>query len=298
MIGFSLKRLHVFPDNTHVALNKFVVYISLPALVLLQIYRLLHSPHNLGGSAFLPVLMPWLNFGFAAIAALTFGRLFNWDRKTLGGLMLTMGLCNTSFVGFPVLESLLGPHPLHTEILIDQLGSFLVFSTLGVLAVSTFSEKKSTPARVIKNILTFPSFVALMVAVVLSPFEMPIVLANSLEKLSSTLVPLALVSVGFQISLSRSEIFQFRKELSIGLFCKLLLFPFLMLLLYRQVIGLTGTELNVTVIEASMAPMITGAVLATEGGLNPPLVNLMVSIGIPLSLLTTPAWYWLLQQLA
>jgi hypothetical protein len=55
--------------------------------------------------------------------------------------------------------------------------------------------------------------------------------------------------------------------------------------------------LAVTILEAAMAPMITGAVLAAERDLAPSLASNMVGLGVPLSLLTVPAWAWLLGRL-
>lgn len=44
---------------------------------------------------------------------------------------------------------------------------------------------------------------------------------------------------------------------------------------------------KIVVLEAAMGPMITGGIIAMQRNLNPPLVAAMLSIGIPLSLLTS-----------
>jgi predicted permease len=53
--------------------------------------------------------------------------------------------------------------------------------------------------------------------------------------------------------------------------------------------------LQVTLFEAAMAPMITAGIIAVDHDLNPSLVTLMLGIGIPLSFLTLPGWWWLLR---
>jgi hypothetical protein len=58
-----------------------------------------------------------------------------------------------------------------------------------------------------------------------------------------------------------------------------------------------GSVLQVTIFEAAMAPMIGGAIVAMDHGLNPRLVTLMVGLGIPLSLLTAAAWCQMLTGL-
>jgi len=43
LLGFVLQKFKIFPDNMPLALNKFVIYISLPALILLEIPKLSFS---------------------------------------------------------------------------------------------------------------------------------------------------------------------------------------------------------------------------------------------------------------
>lgn len=43
--------------------------------------------------------------------------------------------------------------------------------------------------------------------------------------------------------------------------------------------------------------MIGAAIVAADHKLDPPLTALMVGIGIPLSFLTVPVWWWVLERL-
>jgi predicted permease len=56
-------------------------------------------------------------------------------------------------------------------------------------------------------------------------------------------------------------------------------------------LGDRGPLLQVTVFEAAMPPMIGESIVAMDHELDPPLLTLMVGIGIPLAFLTLPAWY-------
>jgi malate permease and related proteins len=53
---------------------------------------------------------------------------------------------------------------------------------------------------------------------------------------------------------------------------------------------------QVTIFEVAMAPQIGGAIVAMEHKLDPPLITLMVGIGIPLSFITLPLWWYVLQS--
>jgi predicted permease len=46
--------------------------------------------------------------------------------------------------------------------------------------------------------------------------------------------------------------------------------------------------------ETAMAPMITGAILASTYGLKPKLSSMMIGFGIPISFVTLAFWYFIL----
>jgi predicted permease len=79
--------------------------------------------------------------------------------------------------------------------------------------------------------------------------------------------------------------------LATGLIFKLAIAPALILLLFAGLLGDRGETLQVTVFEAAMPPMIGASIVAMDHELDPPLLTLMVGIGIPLAFLTLPAWY-------
>ena len=68
-----------------------------------------------------------------------------------------------------------------------------------------------------------------------------------------------------------------------------------MTLIFVKLLGANGQMTQVTIFEAAMAPQIGAAIVAIEHKLDPPLVTLMVGIGIPLSFLTLPVWWYMLQ---
>jgi predicted permease len=165
----------------------------------------------------------------------------------------------------------------------------MVLSTLGILAATIYSSGNVSPRQMAQKILLFPPFQALMLAFLLRPLPFPGWSITILEKLGSTLTPLALVSVGFQIHFGGFR--EVVKPLMAGLGYKLLLAPGLIWLLYAGILGVTGTVTQVTVFEAAMAPMITAGIIAIDHDLEPRLVTLMLGIGIPLSFVTLHLWH-------
>ena len=287
LFGLILRRSGRLPDNAAASLNGFVVHISLPALTLTYVHGL-----KLDASLILPALMAWVMFGGGCGFFWLAARAFGFSRATTGGLMLTGGLANTSFIGLPMIDTFYGPQFLGLGILIDQLGSYFVLSTLGILVASLYSGHSMNAKTVIRKIVLFVPFQAFVLALLLMPFEYPIWLDELLKRLGATLVPIALVSVGYQLQLSHVR--GKALALTVGLVFKLAVAPALILLLFAGVLGAKGPVLSVTVFEAAMGPMIGASIVAIDHELDPPLLTLMVGVGIPLSFLTLPVWWHLL----
>jgi predicted permease len=179
-------------------------------------------------------------------------------------------LGNTSFVGLPMIEAYYGKEFLGIGIIADQLGSFMVLSTLGIFVATYYSSGTVSTRQMARKVLMFPPFQALIPAFVLRPVSFPDWSLTVLEKLGGTLTPLALVSVGFQLQFSGMN--AILKPLAAGL-------------------SYTGTTVQVTIFEAAMAPMITAGIIAIDHNLRPQLVGMLLGIGIPLSFVTLHLWH-------
>lgn len=286
--GMLLHRFKRMPVNTPAVLNSFIIHVSLPALTLLYVHDL-----RLSGDVGLMAAMGWIYFTLAAGFFWLIGRWLDLPRRTVGALILTGGLGNTSYVGLPMIEAYYGHQGIASGIIVDQLGSFLVLSTLGITVAGIYSSGRPTIGEMAKRIVLFPPFIALVIALLLIPMEYPAWLAIVLKRMGDTLAPLALLAVGFQLRLG--HLAGNGRNLAIGLGFKLVLAPLVLFLLYVPLLGAHGQAIQITLFEAAMPPMITAAILATEHDLDPPLATLMVAVGLVISFATLSIWWWLMQ---
>lgn len=288
LIGIALRRYGRVPDNAHAAINGFVINVSLPALTLLQIHGI-----KLQSSLAYAIAMPWLLFTIAVLFFWGLSKIFQFTPATTGGLILVAGLGNTSFVGLPMIETFYGAHGMPIGILIDQLGTYLVLSTLGIAVAALCSSGSASGGEILKRIFTFPPFIALLASLLLLPVNYPEWLVGVLHRLGDTLAPLALVSVGLQLRLD--QLSGIRVPLSIGIAFKLLVGPALVTLVYVGLLRADGNVVQITLFEAAMGPMIGASIVAIQHRLNPPLITLLVGVGITASFLSLPLWWYVLQ---
>lgn len=290
--GMLLRRTGRVGDSAYQALNAVIVHLALPAVTL----RTLHA-FEIDRDHLMPVLMPWLLFAVGAGLFWVLGRLLGLSRAQVGALTLVGGFGNTSFVGLPMIETLHGRDGLGLGLLIDQLGSYLALSTLGVAAAAWYAAGPRIGGReMLRRVITFPPVIALALALLLRPLPFPQPLEMALARIGDTLAPLALLSVGMQLRVD--AIREHAQALALGLGYKLVLAPALvvgLLWLFHATPDMTS---RVSVIEAAMPPMIGAGIVAAQANLAPRLVSMMVGLGIPLGLVTATGWHWLFGAVA
>lgn len=282
-LGMVTARFARPPAGLAQGLNWWVVQIALPALVLQLIPRLHVNP-----DLWFLIASQWMVFLGALVLFHMLGKRLGWSRRRIGAMVLVCGLGNTSFMGYPLLETLRGHEGLALGVVADQLGCFVMLSLGGTLVAVLYGGASPQPLAVARKVLLFPAFVALVMGVVAGHFGgWPAGLDTVLQRIGATLSPLALFSVGLRLRLSlrRDQVL----PVVLGLGWKLALIPALTLTL-GTLLGVHGLLLTIAVLQTAMAPMISAAILADQHGLDPELANAILGIGILLSLLTVPWW--------
>jgi hypothetical protein len=290
-LGVFLQNKANFPKE---AVSKWVNFylfnLVLPALALLYIPNI-----NPGWDLLLPISAAWFTFFGSWVVFGALGKLLKWDAATTGCLVVVSGLANTSFLGFPVIEGLLGKEGLPIALLIDQGGSFLLVSSVAIVVASLYSDQEGDLRKIPLKILSFPPFIFLLLTLAMSflDWKTPEFLIPLASIIAKTMVPVSIFAIGIRFSVDFESLRS--NHFWLGISYRLILAPGLVWLIYRNFPSMDGLTLQATVLESGMAPMITGSLVAIQYGLRPKLAALLSGLGIPISIVTVIIWYYLMK---
>lgn len=288
--GYLFGRLRLFPEQAPEVLNRVVLYLCLPALILI------HVPTLETSWSLLPlIIVPWALLAVTVLTILPLARWLDLSREVTATLLVLIPLGNTSFLGFPLIEALLGPEYLRLAVVYDQFGSFLIVCTHVLFVLGWYGDGKNpNVASMARKVISFPPFLALILALALGNAWFPDWLMSLTERFADMLLPLVTLAIGMSLKLRLVP--EYRVGLLIGLIAKLLLLPALAVGLV-WLMNADSDVARVAVLESAMPPMITAAALLAAARLAPALGSALVAWGVLISAATVPLWFWVGQVL-
>jgi len=287
-IGFVLQHSKLPVQNLHLTLNKFLINIALPAMILIETPKLQFSMDNL-----IPVYIAWSTMGLSAILVYFLSKRYQFSKNITGALMLVTVLPNSTLVGIPMISAYFGKEALPYIVLYDQLGTSLWLAVYATIIVAFYTSKDSVSyLSIVIKILRFPPLIAFIIAISFSQYSYPTFISNLLEVVMFTLVPAALISVGLQLKfkIATDEI----KPFIISIIIKLIFAPTVAIFICFIFGWIDLLIAKVSIMEAGMASMITAGVIASINGLAPRLSNAIVAYGIALSFVSSWILYMIL----
>jgi predicted permease len=288
IIGILFRHKKLVPADTHKGINTWIINIALPAVSFKYLVHL-----NLSSELLVPALSPVVIFAGAVAFIFLVSRFYKVSKENLGAMQLASGLSNTSFVGFPLILAYFSEKEISIAIICDQM-TFLLFSLFGItIAISATGKGKTSAGQLLKKVFTFPPLLGCVTALLIPKETDLSLLEPFFNTLAATVAPLALFSVGLQLSLKgwREEV----KPMLIVMSYKLFLAPALVLAILCA-LKLYGTTSKIAVFEASMPVFLSASILAERYGLSPRFMNLIIGISIILSFFTTWIWWHIVER--
>lgn len=256
--GYALYKLKVMDSDFNKKLTNFVLRVSNPCMIVASVFTIGEDrdiKKVLTCFALFAVI-----FILTPIIGMAVGKIIRCKPENAGIYTFMMIFSNTGFMGFPVIESVLGDEPLFYAAIFNMIFNVCLF-TIGVKAINypSKSEKKMSA----KEIILHPGVFSAVIAIILyfANLNLPDVVTSPIDQIGDLTPPLAMLLMG--ASLAKIPIKKVFNEVRAYIFIiiKQLLIPLLVWPLLKMVI-LDRMILAVTMILISM-PIANSVVMFT-----------------------------------
>jgi len=267
-----LKRFGVFKEGHERILIDYVLFFSLPVLSFKAGYDIQTSTDILKISS-----IAWACILACMLSAYTIAKLLRLSSKEAKTFLLISSFGNTAFLGYPYTYTYFGQEGLQVAIIYDNIGSFLLVSSLGVMIASGKPN--------LKEVILFPPLLGLILGFLMKGFSIPSAILKALDFVALSTLPVILFALGLSISLG-----EVKKNIKLSLLAVIIkvFVAFFVSLTVGVFIGLHGVAMKVSMLESVMPPMMFSAVLAIRYNLNSSLAFSAVGLGIVLSFAYLP----------
>jgi predicted permease len=192
-IGVALRVSRLLAAEDSKVLNTVLLYSALPAWIFSSVQRAPITPSL--------VAMPLFGWGIVLVGlviAWAVARALKLSGPTLGAFMLVAVFGNTGYVGYPLASAMLGDSGLVRAVFSDVFGNTMAVVIVGTLIAARFGEH-DVKVNPIREIVTYPPFIALAAALLLHGVTIPIAVSNWLDALGKLVVPTIMISLGLTL---------------------------------------------------------------------------------------------------
>ena len=273
-------------EQTRKVLTTVVYYLFLPALVLDVLWSA-----EIGIQSLQYTLLAVASIVFGMLCYWLLGRLFKFEHKALGGMILAAGFPNVTYLGLPVLENTFGSWARSVVIQIDLFAASPLLFTLGITVARHYGTDSAGKRDAVWSYLNTPPFWAAACAVLLNQngIAPPNWLTDVLKLLSVAVVPLMLFSLGLALSWKAVRIRNL-PYLFPAVLIKMILMPLFALYLADH-LTIANNYKAAAVLDLAMPSMVLGIVLCDRYQLDSSLYAMTVTVTTALSLIALPLWY-------
>ena len=289
-LGYFIKYLNMFDNNTLDRMNNITFKIFLPMLLFYNIYKTdLHGVFNLNLIIFSVTCVMILYLLLYLIVPL-----IEKDNKKRGALL--QGLFRSNFVifGLPITESLFGSEKVGVAALLSAI-IVPLFNILSVLALETFRggklDFKKISIGIIKNPLVIASCLGILALIF--KLKIPTSVEKTISDISKIATPLSLILLG--ASFKFYEIKKYIKQTSIAVVGKTILIPCVMLPICI-IFGYRGIELSTLMIIFAAPTAVSSFTMAQQMDSDSDLAGQIVVFTSGFCVFTVFMWIFLLKQ--
>ena len=289
-LGYFLKYLNMFDNNTLDTMNNITFKSFLPMLLFYNIYKTdLQGVFNLKLMIFSATCVIALYLILYLIVPL-----IEKDNKKRGALL--QGLFRSNFVifGIPITESLFGSEKVGVAALLIAV-IVPLFNILSVIALETFRGGKPDFRKISIGIIKNPLIIAscLGVLTLLLKIKIPTAIEKTISDVSKIATPLSLILLG--ASFKFDNIKKYIKQTTIAVVGKTILIPCIILPICIM-FGYRGVELSTLMIIFAAPTAISSFTMAQQMDSDSDLAGQIVVFTSAFCVVTVFMWIFVLKQ--
>jgi len=284
-VGVVLRVTGLLSAEDSRPLNTMLMYVALPALIFSSVHRAALDPKL----AMLP-LVGWAVALIGLAIGWVLARLLKLEGPIAGAFIMASVFGNTGYMGYPVAMALMGDAGLVRAIFSDVFGNTAAVISIGTLVAGYYGagDVKVNP---LKEIVTFPPFIALAAALALHAVPIPELVTSWLDALGSVVIPVIMISVG--LSLKPRKLKGHLSLASIVVGTKLVVLPLIALGIGSLVLD-DPESLRVAVIEAGVPTMMLLVIMGQRYKLDSDFITSVILLTMVGAVVTIPVLQLLL----
>lgn len=286
-IGLICSKTRVIDEEGRKTLNKLVFNVSSPALIISSV---LNSEISYSGNDILLLILFATIFCIVTLIVGFVARILFKKQDIRGISNLTISFGNIAFMGFPVISALYGNSAIFLVSICTIPFNIFLFSIGSYLVIG-----KGNGNGILKKILLNPSLIATAVSICLFifHFSVPTAVSDIFSYLGNMVVPLSMIIIGTSLGeMAPKSVFS-NYNVYLVSFCKLIIMPIVISLLFRLFIK-DQLFYGIFTVIAAMPTAAMAPVICTEYGGNVKYASSCVFMTTLISLATVPAMVYLL----
>jgi predicted permease len=284
--GFLLVK--ILPPRWPEYLGSFLFWVGIPLAILSFIRRA-----ELSSSLWVAGFVAWgaLLSGFV-LASFWYRKVMPLSEKTTQTLILSAGIGNTGFVGFPILLALVDVKYFGWAVVYDLWGTALGGYGLGPVLSGSWQGQSMNGQKLAHSLLSNPVLLSFAFALLTIDVPLPATLETTLQIAGSAAIDGSLLLLGMR--LGQVKRWGSLLEVFPALLIKMLLVPltvWAILLLFR----FSGPILTTLVLQSAMPPAFATLVIAENYDQDRLLAVTAIAAGMGFLAITLPLWNYVLK---
>lgn len=281
LVGYFVRKKGLLDESSTSKLSSLVMNIFLPAMIItaMQIQFDKDMIPKILSLLFVSMVMFWVS----TIVAFCLKIFIKSDSK-LGIFQYALVFSNSGFMGYPVVEAVLGKGAIFYAAIFNLPFNFLCF-TLGVY----FLSKGNSNAKFSIKSMINPSMIAVFIGLALfvTGTELPVFINHPLELLGDVTTPISMIVIGSMLAGSSAmECFK-RFDMYMLAILRLVAIPMLVFLVLRP-FSFDSVVMAIPVVIAAMPSAANTAIMANEYGADVALASQAVFFTTLFSVVSIP----------